>query len=793
MQHNKGVQSSIFSGRSSTNLLFPVIVIFFLIQSFQLSGQSCLSGKILNAANGKPVYDATILVSSSLNTSNHDGSFRLCNLASDSALITVSYVGFETFHYKTLLKPGENSLAAFSIFPASIPMDEIVITATRTDNRILNAPVRVNLISPKMLNSMPMQNIDEALKYAPGINYSRPFGIFSTKGIVTMRGMSGKEQGRVLVLMDGIPINKSDGGTVDWNMIDMNSVDKIEITKGAGSAVYGGNAMGGIINIITKVPESKSFLNASLEYGTFNTLGGRVNTGGKIKVKKASDSWYWMANLSAKQSDGYITQSESDRNANPFIIKSNMKEAGLNFKTGYSIGGKHTIEASVNYYNDRRGTGEKEFQPEGNTTDHDSYGIILNYRGTLKKFRLNTSLYRLTEKYKKVNEYMKDDYTWYNVLSTRTDYGLFSSLSTAVGDHQVLTGGFDFKNGSVDAYDKYYTSTDIVYNQGKMSTYALFAQDEIKLLQDKVRLIAGLRFDMASFYDGSFRIENPTMETEFMMGYQVPDMPVQNWNAVSPRVSAQYKWNETSRVYVMYSRGLRPSVLDDLCRSGRIKGGFKIANPAIKPEYLSNYETGIDLKPTEKSTFTTSVYYSRGKDFQYYVSNGQTIDMGFGDRPIFVRANISDVEIYGLEAEVKYDILSSLSIFANYAYTHSLILAYHKISGNDTINLAGRFFTDIPAHIFTAGANWINRIVNTSLLVHYTGCMFINDQNVWDEILLSDKYPAYTTLDLKLWKTIKKRYKVSLNIQNLLDAKYYDSKYAVCPGRFITAEVGVNL
>jgi iron complex outermembrane receptor protein len=774
-------------------ILIFSILLYSILPANKATAQSCISGKLVNSVTQEPISDASIVVATGTGTITcKDGSYKLCNLPADSVLITFSFVGFDTFNFRTSLHEGENKLPEFSLQPKAISLDELVITATRTENLILNTPVRVNMISPKMLKSAPMENIDEVLKYAPGINYSRPFGIYSTKGIVTMRGMSGKEQGRVLVLIDGVPINKSDGGTVDWNMIDMNTVQKIEITKGAGSAVYGGNAMGGIINIISKVPDSKPFLNASIEYGTYNTIGSRVSTGGKINTSNKQNTWYWLANLSAKQSDGYVTQSEADVRANPYIVKSNMKEAGVNFKTGYSIAGKHTIEAMVNYYNDKRGTGEKVYQPEGNTTDHDSYGMIVNYHGEIKSIKVISSLYGLTENYKKVNEYLKDDYTWYDVLSTRRDFGWFTSLTMPVGKQHLFTGGFDFKNGSVDAYDKYFTSTDIVYNKGKMSTYALFAQDEIKLLADKLRIIAGLRFDMASFYDGSFRIENPSMETEFMMGYQVPDMPVQNWNALSPRLSAQYKWNDNTRVYAMYSHGFRPSVLDDLCRSGRIKGGFKIANPAVKPEYLNNYETGIDLKPTLKSTFSASVYYSRGKDFQYYVSNGETIDMGFGPRPIFIRANISDVEMYGAEAELRYDILPSINVFGNYAYTHSTILDYHKIAGNDTIDLAGKFLTDVPEHIFTIGANWNNRIVSTSLYVRYNGSMYINDQNTWDEILLSDKYPAYTTVDMKLWKAFKQHYKASINIQNLLDVKYYDSKYAVCPGRFITAEISVN-
>jgi outer membrane receptor protein involved in Fe transport len=78
------------------------------------------------------------------------------------------------------------------------------------------------------------------------------------------------------------------------------------------------------------------------------------------------------------------------------------------------------------------------------------------------------------------------------------------------------------------------------------------------------------------------------------------------------------------------------------------------------------------------------------------------------------------------------------------------------------------------------------------LYVHYNGSMYINDQNTVDEIVLSDQYPAYTTVDVKLWKAFKEHYKLSLNVQNLMDVKYYDSKNAVCPGRFITAELAVN-
>lgn len=780
----------IFMNRSLLLFFFSV---FLLLMSLRVCGQSSVSGKIINAGNGLSISGANITISKNTGTvSDQNGEFRIRNLTVLSVKLSVSFLGFESVEQKLDLKSGKDTSIIISMTPSSILIDELVVTATRTDNIMLNVPARINLVSLKALQSIPNQSIDEVLKFVPGINYSRPFGIFSTKATVTMRGMSGKEQSRVLVLLDGIPLNKSDGGTVDWNMVDMNSVEKIEITKGAGSALYGGNAMGGIINIITSQPSEKFTTKASFEYGTFNTMGGKLNLGKKIKKDNSDNSFYWLANTFYKQSDGYITQPESEVRANPYIVKSNMKEVGGIVKTGYSIGDKHSIEATVKYYNDHRGTGEKVHQPDGNVTDHDTYGMTLNYKGSVKKLKLNSSLFFLTEDYKKVNEWQKDDYTWYNVLAVRSDYGWITTLTGSAGKHHILTGGFDYKNGGVDAYDKYFTSTDIVYNQGKMNTYALFSQDEISLFQNKIRVVAGLRFDMATYYNGSFRIENPSLETEFMKGYLAPDMPVRHWKALSPRLSVQYKWSSKSRIYALYSRGFRASTLDDLCRSGRIRGGFKIANPYIKPEFLSNYETGVDLSPVSKLYLSGSLYYSRGKDFQYYVSNGQTIDMGFGERPIFIRDNIGDVEIYGAESEIKYEVLPEVSLFANYAYTHSTILRYSRIAENDTIDLTGKFLTDVPDHIFSAGATFTQRYINASLFLRYTSPMWINDQNSTDEVLLIEQYAAFSTMDIKLWKEFKTHYKLTLNIQNLFNVKYYDSKDAVCPGRFITGEISIN-
>ena len=105
----------------------------------------------------------------------------------------------------------------------------------------------------------------------------------SSTAKVSIRGLAGDEQGRTLVLFDGIPINTSDEGSVNWNSIHIDNVQRIEVFKGPGSSLYGNSAMGGVINIISKRPVSPFSLNTSGSYGSLNTwktdlgLSSRIN------------------------------------------------------------------------------------------------------------------------------------------------------------------------------------------------------------------------------------------------------------------------------------------------------------------------------------------------------------------------------------------------------------------------------------------------------------------------------------------------------------------------------------
>ncbi|RPH31240.1 MAG: TonB-dependent receptor [Bacteroidales bacterium] len=766
---------------------FKLLIILFL--PFLTNGQS-LSGFIKDSETGLPLAGVNVIIHERGAVTDANGFFKLDINPTGKQTVTFSSIGYKKQNKTITISANENITIEIQMVKDEVYIDELVVAATRTENRISQIPGRINMISAERISMVAAQNIDEYLQLLPGVQVSRSFGIFSTKSSVTMRGLSGNEQARTLVLLDGIPVNKADGGSVNWNLISTNAIERIEVVKGPGSALYGGNAMGGIINVVTQKPSKEIQGDVTAEYGTFNTKIVRLNLAGKFG-EEVNKGFYWTTNGFYQKSDGYITQSEADRNINPFIIKSNVDEKALNFKVGYNNSEKFNAEVNLSIYDGIRGTGEKVYQPNGNETEYLTYQLRTNLNGKIGGLKWNTSLFYIDEHYMKVNESKKDDYTWYNVTSIRRDLGLLSSANYSVGK-QSLTAGFDIRNGQVDASDIYYTSTDKVDNNGKMNFYGFYAQDDYSVTE-KFKLLVGVRYDLATFYDGKFKTYHPSAESTFLRDYEFSGLDDVQWGAFSPRISLQYRPNDNFRVYGGYSRGFRPSVLDDLCRTGRVKGGMKVANPNLDPEYLDNFEAGVDYSPLKALKLSTSLFYSIGSDFLYYVSTGDSIDMGFGDRPIMVRSNISNVNIYGAEFDISYSPSSTLTMFANYAYNHAQISDYKPMSGDDPVDLSNNFLTDVPQHSFALGVFVKTSVVNIGLTCRYTGEMYVNDQNIYDEIVLSNKYPAWITTDLKLSHEFYKLINASLNVQDIFDKKIYDSKGAIGPGRFITFGLGVRI
>jgi outer membrane receptor protein involved in Fe transport len=652
-------------------------------------------------------------------------------------------------------------------------LPEFFVTATRTVRKSEEIPVRLNSITSTEIDKLPAFSSDGLLELIPGANIDRSNGIFSKNASITLRGLNGTP--RTLVLLDGVPLNKADGGGINWNRVIPDYLDRVEVSKGPTSSVYGGNAMGGVINLVTSRPAAKFQGQLKTFAGSYGTIGGLFTVGGKTGT--GLKGFYYQVNGFYRQGSGYIIVPESTRDS--MDVKTSLKEFLVSGKVGYQFGNKNYTEIEYSHYNDKRGDGFRVSEPDGGYNEYPTDAFRITSNNKFGRFSLLVSAFYQDEFYHRLAESLAakkgNKYSMYKTDSRRIDQGFWSNLTYYGKNGMSYTLGIDLKSGSVDGSDTYYTSTDVLTNKGTMDFFALFGEYEWHTLKQKLIIMAGLRFDMARFHDGSFVISEPTSLTSFMSLYPAV-FSDQDWHAVSPKIGLKYMFSNIINVYVLYARGFRPPMLDDMCKNGNVTKGFKLANPQLKPETIDNYEAGCDWRPFAGVVFRPSVYYSVGQDFQYFINTGDSINTGGDkDKPIIRRQNVSRVRILGAEASMQWQVFKRVTLMASYAFNDSRITKFSSPEGDK--DLSGKFIMEVPRNQLSAGLFWNNRIVQTSLTYIYRDDQWGDDEN-------TQVTPGYSLFDLKIGHTFFKQVNVNCIIQDIFNTRFFDSKGNLSPGRF---------
>lgn len=766
------------------------ITTLLLLCSFVLQSQTAIKGAVYDDQTNLPLAGVNILISKlNVGTStNAKGQFQLNEIPKGKYIIEFSFIGYNKFT-KTVLANQDTSLQIIRLKKDLLSIEEITISANKHE-QLKYVPARIEIIQARNIEESAEQSTSDLLAAVSGINVENTMGTFSSSSTVSLRGMGGNDQSRTLILLDGIPINKSDGGSVNWNMINKENIDAIKITKGPGSAKHGSNAMGGVIDIITKLPNKKLSGNFTANYGTYNTSSGQGNLSGKFQLH-SNNQFYWTINGSAKKSDGYITELEEYTDMDDsIIVPVFLEEINTSAKLGYKYKNRHQVEILANYFDDMRGNGIHVFDNYGAYSEHDTWFSVIKYNYRNKRFLAQSSAFLLNENYQRVYEYMREgEYQLYDVDSKRADKGINIDLQWTAAQH-TFSYGLMAKNGSVAASDTYYTSTDIISNAGEMSTYAIYLEDAINISSHNIQIILGLRYDNADFNNGAFSVQAPSYSIEFLNDYESSVVNPLYWSAWSPKFSIQKRFSSNTRIYTSYGRGFKAPLLDDMCRTSKSAGSFKIANPHLKPEIVNNIETGIDYELSEHLLVKHSLYFTRGSNFMYMISTGDSVNMGYKIAPIYQIDNISKVHIYGIETDLEYKANKALSAYLNYTYNLSQIKDHMQRDAASDADLSNKYLTNIPNHKVAAGLVWKNKITDLSLSGKYIGTRWINDQNIMDEeYLKSDKFEDYLLIDLKAKRKLGKGFSASVAINNIFNTVYVNKKLQRSPGRFITIQL----
>ena len=773
--------------------LFLIIILFSGFFPFRDGfSQVLLKGTVSLSGTGKHLNAVHITLTGSKTGTFTDtaGRYSLSLPGPGKYEVKFSFIGCKTL-VKTISTSakGENRLDIV-LEENPVMMSEFEIVDSRKERKILETPMRMELISNQTIFENPGIQVTSVLDYVSGVNLSSTMGIFGSNQVVSMRGLSGDDQGRTLILMDGVPLNKADGGSVNWNRINRGNIGDIIVIKGPGPAKYGSNAMGGVIEMNTKSFEKpvEGLLTAS--YGSYETFRFNYALGGRFAP--AHKPWGFFYNLNGfyNQSAGYNPEiPQYLEPADTFYTNTHVREALIAGRLGYQFKNGQQLEAGVEFYNDRRGRGIEIYETGGAYDQHKNYMVRMRYKGSSPKLKWDVAGFYNNEGFRRMNEFMSDgSYNLYLVESTRTDMGINAGLSWKPGKIQEFSAGVEFRQGGVYGQDIYYTSTDLITNAGKIELYSGYIQDELSMAKGKVRIDAGLRFNAAVFHDGLYTIEYPSYSVEYLKNFTDTLIPRHTWTDFDPKLSVQYKFNDVTRIYLSVAKGFRAPNLDDLCRNGKTSQGFKIYNPSLGPENLYSFETGGDLSLFKRLHLAASVYYSIGYDFMYLVATGDSVNMGYKIAPVLQTRNIGEVHLFGGELDAEYHFTNNISLTAGYTLSVSDIVKYGGPVVDSSNNLTGKSLVDVPVHKLTGGFSWNNKILSFNLLYKFVSSRWINDMNAPDPVLGVSKFPAYQTLSFRIWHTFFSKLTFALDVENLFDVRYIDSHYQQSPGRMIMAE-----
>jgi len=757
-----------------------LIIIFLVYVPVFVFSQNYISGKVTDLKSKRALAGAQIqILNSAVKTITNDTGYFFLQLPEGNTVkIKISFIGYARL-IKELDLSGPKNYVEFYLTTTPETLPEVFITANRTLFRSLLIPAGVSSISSDYISALPVNNTDEILRLIPGVNIDRDIGVFSKNSSISMRGLGSAN--RSLILLDGVPLNKADGGGVNWNRINPDFIEKIEVIKGPNSTVYGGNAMSGVVNIITQRPNNTTQGGIRLFGGTYGTYGVNSQFGGLFSSQ--SKIYY---NLSGffKSGNGYVLQPDSLRDS--LDINAAIWETEASLKLGYILKENSYIEIEQTFYDDKRSDGFRVFEEEGGYYKYTTSASRLTYHGNINKIKVFLNAFYTFENYFRQSESLSvkknNKYTFYHTDSKRIDEGIFLTFLNEFKQNQGIISGIDLKQGSVNASDIYFTSSDILTNKGKMINFAIFTDYHLKFLKNKLSFNTGIRFDQSFFRKGSFSITEPSTFSEFMVNYPSQHNNEQ-WQAISFKSALKYFAKNNLNFYLAYGKGFRPPTLDDMCKNGNITKGFKMANPQLKPEKLSNMEFGYHWDATPSLKIEHSFYYSVGHDFQYFVNNGDSVYTG-GDnlKPVLQRQNIGEVSIFGTELSIRWLVSTNIDILVNYAYNHSVI-SHYAIDTSIGKDLTGKYLMEVAPNILYSGILWRNRFLNTLLSFQFRDKQWSDDENITFT-------PARLSFDVKFSRIFKEKWNISLSVQDIFNNRFIDTKGQLSPGRFMMISAG---
>jgi len=634
------------------------------------------------------------------------------------------------------------------------------------------ASVRDIAISDEMtvedFEAVNAESVADALTYVPGVQVT-----YGRKAFPKIN-LHGFDENRILTLIDGVPYYETKYGGMDLNQIGLESVARIDVVKGAPSVLYGANALGGVVNIITKKPTETPYFSATGEYG----IAG-VDDAYKASLShgmKVGNFNYWLS-YAHREWDSWDLSDDFEPRVGEIrrrpggteetIIEDGDERLNSDYKTD-NFWAKVGVEPSQNtevYLNFHYITTEKgdspnldsirvfsDFSHFARITAYDDWGVDLSAEHAFTdRFNLQAKLF-YHDHSDDYASYYDQTYSEQIALSTYNDYILGGMLLSEyqLVDWNTLRAALHYKKDSHEQRD----IEDLPFAESQAYTGSASLENETRLVDDKLSLVAGISYD---WFDITKAEDDPETDGNIIEN-DTPDMT----DAVNPMIGATYQLVDSVQLFASVAKKTRFPTLSQI---------------------YSGDEPNLDLDPETAINYTAGVAYAYNDLFKLQVapffhdiSDYITRDVPPTENPYSQYKNYDEVEMLGFEVSTEVRPFADLSVKIGYMNND----ATNKSDGRVTDDVA-----KVPEHTLNVGVQYTLPVIRTRLNVTmlYVGESYYQLPTPEDPEQETIENDDYTLFNAKITQPfLSDRLETFVAVDNLFDADYEPESGFPAPG-----------
>ena len=692
-------------------------------------------GHVLDANTQEHIPYATVAIKGTTIgcAANSSGHYILNNLPVGEQEIVVSAIGYENVELKLNIKPETSVELNFTLDEANTMVDEVVVSATRNETNRRTTSTVVNVASTKLFESTASSNLSEAMNFQSGLRVENTCG---NCGAPQLR-INGLEGQYSQILLDSRAIFSSLAGVYGLDLMPVAMVERVEVIRGGGSALYGSSAIGGVVNIITKDPVRNTL---SLSNTTNIMEDGTPDINTSVGGAFVSDDYKLGAYVfgQVKYRDGY------DRNDDGFTDITRLRSETVGFRAYYKTSAHSRITGEYHHIHDfRRGGDNLDGAP------HMSYiceQVDHNIDGGSLKFDYFPNMRHRASIYTSAQGISRSSY--FGADMNPNAYGTTKDLMFVAGGQYThnyklglpaeLTAGVEYNYNSLNDY---YIATERRLNQ-ETSTVGLFAQNEWK--SDKVNVLIGFRLDKHNM------IERPIF---------------------APRANVRYSPIENLGLRLSYSSGYRaPQAYNEDLHIDALNHSVSIIeiDPDLRPEFSHSLSASADYYHNFgrlQTNLLVEGFYTMLDDVFTLEKTDESYD-DEGNHFIYkTRRNAAGARIGGITAELKLGIPNVFDVQLGYTFQKSQYVEPEQWSEDVE---AQRTMFRSPDHYGYINAKYlITKKFNASIFGTYTGPMLVQHSAYTD--IMGVEHPDSETRTQSFWDFgCKLSYTFSLsNVVNL--------------------------